>query len=98
MSEQDNTRIVQEIYAAFGRGDVASILGALADQFDWYHHGPIEVIPWAKERHTKEEVAEFFTVLDQTVTFEQFEPRQFVAQGDTVIALGWWRAKAKATG
>jgi ketosteroid isomerase-like protein len=98
MSEQDNTRVVQEVYAAFGRGDIPFILGSLADRFDWSHHGPVDVIPWAKERHTKDEVAEFFSTLDETVTFEQFEPRQFVAQGDTVVALGWWRARAKATG
>ena len=98
MSESENTAIVESIYAAFGRGDVPAILDSLADKFEWHHHGPIEDIPWAKSRHTKDEIVEFFQVLDKTVEFEKFEPRQFVAQGDTVVALGWWRAKGKATG
>ena len=29
---------------------------------------------------------------------EQFEPREFVAQGDTVVAVGHYRAKATKTG
>jgi uncharacterized protein len=98
MSEQANTQIVQGIYAAFAKGDVETILNALADKFDWYQHGPVEVIPWAKERHTKAEVAEFFSTLNQVITFEQFEPRQFVAQGDTVVAPGWWRGRGNLTG
>jgi ketosteroid isomerase-like protein len=30
--------------------------------------------------------------------FQQFEPREFVAQGDTVVAIGHYRAVTKATG
>jgi len=98
MSEQPNTAVVQGLYAAFMRGDVPFILNSIADKVEWHHHGPIDVIPWAKSRHTRDEVAEFFTELDKLVTFEQFEPRTYVAQGDTVVALGYWKARAKATG
>ncbi|MBM2812031.1 MAG: hypothetical protein HW416_2790 [Chloroflexi bacterium] len=98
MSEQDNTAVVQGVYAAFARGDVAFILNSLADKVDWHHHGPPLIIPWAKSRHSRAEVAEFFTELGQTMEFEQFEPRKYVAQGDTVVALGYWKARAKATG
>ena len=34
----------------------------------------------------------------ETEDFEQFEPREFVAQGDTVVAIGHYRAVTKATG
>jgi ketosteroid isomerase-like protein len=98
MSEQENTRTVQEIYAAFGRGDVPFILNALADHFDWVHHGPPTIIPWAKTRHTREEVAEFFQVLNQTLEIQQFEPHDYVAQGDKVVALGYFRARSRSTG
>jgi ketosteroid isomerase-like protein len=35
MSQQDNLRIVREIYDAVGRGDVPAILGRVTDDVDW---------------------------------------------------------------
>jgi ketosteroid isomerase-like protein len=98
VSEQENTRTVQEVYAAFGRGDVPFILSALADKVDWTLHGPPALIPWAKTHRTRDEVAEFFATLGKTLEFQAFEPREYVAQGDKVVALGYYRARAKATG
>jgi len=97
VTEQDNTRVVQEIYAAFGRGDVPFILNTLADQVDWSHAGP-PTIPWAKEYHTRDEIAGFFKLLGGALEVQQFEPRDFVAQGEKVVALGFFRARSKSTG
>ena len=98
MSEDANTRTVQEIYSAFGKGDIPFILSTLADQLEWVHHGPPTIIPWAKTRHTREEVAEFFAALSGALEVQQFEPRTYVAQGDKVVALGYFRARSKSTG
>ena len=98
MSEAENTSTVQAIYAAFGKGDVPFILGTLADQFEWVHTGPPTIIPWAKTRHTREEVASFFQELSGAVELQAFEPRTYVAQGDKVVALGYFRARSKTTG
>ena len=56
------------------------------------------MIPFAGTRHGREGVAEFFSVLDENLEFEQFEPRDFVAQGDTVVVVGIERSLSKATG
>jgi ketosteroid isomerase-like protein len=56
------------------------------------------MIPQAGLYHGRDGVARFFQTLDQTTEFSAFEPRQYVAQGDRVIALGWYAGKAKATG
>jgi uncharacterized protein len=56
------------------------------------------VIPWAGTRHGREGVAEFFSLIGDTLEFEQFEPREFVAQGDTVVVLGYERSLVKPTG
>ena len=37
-------------------------------------------------------------LLDEHLEFEQFEPREFVAQGDTVVVVGFERSLSKATG
>ena len=56
------------------------------------------MIPWAGTRHGRKGVAEFFSLLGETLEFEQFEPREYVAQGDTVVVLGHERSLVKPTG
>jgi len=97
MREQENIRTVQEIYAAFGRGDIPALLGAVADDVEWSIAGPPEV-PHAGKRRGREEVARFFPVLAETEEFLQFEPREYIAQGDQVVVLGFLRSRVRATG
>ncbi len=44
MSEQQNLRLVQEFYAAFGRGDSAGVSNMLADDVGWFIPGPKDII------------------------------------------------------
>ena len=93
MQESQNTKIVQDAYAAFGRGDVPAILAHLADDVVWvpvYGAGP--EVPTAGERRGKAAVGEFFHRVAANVHFSRFEPREFVATGDTVVALGHYAA------
>jgi ketosteroid isomerase-like protein len=78
--------VVQQGYEAFGRGDIPAVLDLLTDDVEWTMQGP-PVIPFAGTFRGREGIAEFFSLLDETVEFEQFEPRKFVAQGDTVVGI-----------
>ena len=97
MSEQDNLKVVRDAYESFGRGDIASLLASLDEHVVWALPGE-GLIPQSGTYHGREGVAQFFQTLNETTEFLAFEPREFVAQGDQVVALGWYRAKAKATG
>ena len=97
MAEQENTRAVQEAYAAFGRGDIAGVLAACADDVEWVQPGPAD-LPASGTYRGKEQVADFFRRIAETVTFTRFEPYAFVAQGDRVVALLHVAATANATG
>jgi ketosteroid isomerase-like protein len=97
MSDQANVGVVQQGYEALGRGDIPALLDLMADDVEWTLQGP-PVIPWAGTRRGREGVAEFFSLLGETLEFEQFEPREFVAQGDTVVVLGYERSLVKPTG
>ncbi len=46
----------------------------------------------------REQVADFFAKLAEKQQAEQFGPREFVAQGDKVVALGHYRWRIKSTG
>ncbi len=97
MSDQTNADVVQRGYEAFGRGDIPAFLELLTDDVEWIQQGP-PVIPFAGTRHGHEGVMEYFSLLGETLEFEQFEPREFVAQDDTVVVLGFERSLGKATG
>jgi len=99
MHEAENTKVVQDAYAAFGRGDITTLLGYMTDDVQWQPViGTGTHVPFSGARTGKAAVAEFFKQVAETEDFEQFEPREFVAQGDMVVAIGHYRAKTKATG
>lgn len=99
MSEAQNTKVVQDAYAAFGRGDIQGILDRLDDGVVWQAiYGAGSHIPHAGERRGKAGVAQFFKELAESTEFSRFEPREYIAQGDRVVALGEYAAKSKKTG
>jgi ketosteroid isomerase-like protein len=99
MSEAQNTKVVQDAYGAFGRGDIPALLGYMTDDVQWRPViGTAKHVPFAGERNGKTAVAEFFKIVGENEEFHQFEPHEFVAQGDTVVALGHYRATTRATG
>lgn len=99
MSESRNTQIVKDAYDAFKRGDIDSILAVLDDAVVWDAvKGAEGVMATAGTRRGRAEVGKFFSQVASTITFEAFEPREFVAQGDTVVAIGDYRGKATETG
>ena len=99
MSEAQNTKVVQDAYAAFGRGDVAALLGYMTDDVQWQPViGMSKQVPFSGARKGKAGVAEFFKQVAESEDFELFEPREFIAQGETVVAVGHYRAVTKSTG
>jgi ketosteroid isomerase-like protein len=93
MQESQNTKLVQDAYAAFLRGDVQGVLGTLDDNIVWKAvTGAGPDVPMAGERRGKAQVGEFFKQVGESLTFTTFEPREYVAQGDKVVALGHYKA------
>jgi ketosteroid isomerase-like protein len=97
MGEAENTKVVQEAYAAFGRGDVQGILDRVDDGIVWQGvYGAGSHVPMAGERQGKQAVAEFFKQVGTHVNFTRFEPKEFIATGDKVVTLGHYTAKTSA--
>ncbi len=96
--EQKNTEIVQRGYALFGEGDIQGFLNQLSEDIEWVIPGPPDVMVGAGVYHGREEVLLFFQKLGGAIEFEQFEPQEYIAQGDWVVVLGHSRETVKATG
>ena len=97
MSTEENKRVVQSIFEAFGRGDVPGILSHLSEDVAWTARGPASV-PYFGERRGHGGATEFFVQLGTNVDFEHFEPGAFVAEGDRVVVLGRERGLVRGTG
>jgi len=81
-----NLQTVQEIYEAFGRGDIETIMSKLSDTVNWEYSGSNETVPWLKNRRGKEETLGFFQDL-AVVDFNRFEPTALLDGGMVVVAL-----------
>jgi uncharacterized protein len=91
-----NKEIIEQAYASFAAGDVPAALGAFSDDIQWTepdgyplagtYVGPQAVLEDVFMRLG--EIGDHFAVL----------PEQFVADGDTVVALGHLSWKHKRTG
>ena len=97
MSEQQNIEIVRRGYEAFGHGDMNTLLGLFDEQVEWISPGPAD-LPTAGRRTGRQQIAEFFSVLNDTFEIQRFEPREFIAQGDRVVVTGVDTSRVKATG
>jgi ketosteroid isomerase-like protein len=98
MSEAGNTQAVKDAYAAFQRGDINAILALLDEQVEWEGvKGSEGVAPQAGVKRGRAAVAEFFSIVGSTLEFHEFAPKEFVAQGEQVAAIGSYKATVKAT-
>lgn len=97
MSTQAHVQRVQEMYAAFGKGDIKTIAGHLSEDVDWQTFGP-SIIPQAGPHRGPKEVEKFFGKVAATYEITRFEPREFIAEGDNVVVLGYYAARVKTTG
>jgi uncharacterized protein len=86
MSEQANIAKLQDMYAAFGRGDIDTILQNVTDDCSWGTDSVISSdVPWYTVREGRSGVGEFFSTLAREVDFKSFEPTGFAAAGDQVF-------------
>ena len=97
MSDQQNVEIVRRGYEAFGRGDIEGLVSLMADDVTWVTPGPSD-LPTAGKRRGRDQVREFFRVVDELLQFDAFDPHTFIAQGDHVVVLGSDALKLKSSG
>ena len=95
MGEQ-SAEVVRGIYEALGRGDMAGVLGAMADDIEWYE---AEGLPYGGLYQGGEAVAQnVFGPLTRDIPNFAVTPEQFIASGDTVAVVARYTGTAKDTG
>lgn len=85
--EEQNTRLVKDAYAAYGRGDVAAVLSYMSPQIEW-ELASVPGLSFTGKRKGSDAVAEYFRLADEARTMREFVPKEFIAQGNKVVVLG----------
>ena len=93
MHAQENVQIVKDFFAAIGSGDKKGLLALVAKDFEWIIPG--EDWPLAG---TYRGQAGLENLLQKSERLEtSTEPREFIAQGDRVLVIGFAKGKILAT-
>ena len=90
-------KIVQQAFTDFKDGNIASIVSVCADDVVFGTYSNSIVRP-SGYYYGKEGVLEFFKQVDENINMINFEPREFVVQGDRVMVIGHETATIKHTG
>lgn len=91
-----NSQTIRDLYAAFGKGDVPTVLAGLAQDVNWTE---AEGFPYAGTYIGPDAVLNgVFMKLGTEWDGFAAVPAELVAEGDTVVALGNYSGTYKATG
>src|SRR5690349_18787698 len=93
----DLTQSIKNLYAAFGRGDVATILAALSPDVSWEVEGPSE-ISFTGIRKGPEAVKAFFQAIANDHADPKLEITEYLESADAVATFGRYKCTLKKTG
>jgi uncharacterized protein len=94
MSADKNIQTVKDFFSAIGRGDREGLLALVAEDIEWIIPG--EDWPLAGTRRGHAGLADLLETASKTMETST-EPREYVAQGDRVLVIGFATGKVKAT-
>ncbi len=97
MTTGTHTQTIQQAYAAIAAQDIPAFQRLMARDIDWIVP-EMPGVPFAGEWRGHQGVTEFFARLDASQEIVEFQPAQFVAQETTVVVLGHFVMRVKATG
>jgi ketosteroid isomerase-like protein len=96
MNEQENTRIVQQVYENFKNQDISALLDSFSEDIDW-QLPEMESVPFSGKHKGRTEAARFFQSLAEAQDVITFNPQEFITQGDKVVVLGDYSWRVKST-
>jgi len=94
MSIEKNIQTAKNFFAAISRGDKESLLALVAEDIEWIIPGKDWPLAGTHRGHAG--LADLLKTASKSMETST-EPREFVAQGDRVLVIGFAKGKVKAT-
>ena len=88
--------VIEKMFAAFAEGNVEKILETVSEDSVWIYHGT-QIIPKARFEGKDGARTFFSNILNHTEVLN-FEPRQYIVEGDMVVVLGSEHQRVKRSG
>ncbi|MDB5984542.1 MAG: hypothetical protein JWQ69_5557 [Pseudomonas sp.] len=95
MSIEQNVQVVKEFFAAMGRSDRQGLLALTSEDIEWIIPG--EDWPLAGTHRGHAGLADLLQKASEKMETSVMEHREYVAQGDRVLVVGFAKGKIKAT-
>lgn len=84
------------MFTAFSSGDADKFVATVSEDTVWIYHGT-QIIP-AGTFEKKEGVRAFYTNIMERTEIINFEPQQYIVEGNMVVVLGKEHQKVKRSG
>jgi ketosteroid isomerase-like protein len=91
------TEVVEVLYQAFIKGDLAAITDLLAEDVVWSYHVPVGV-PIPNKSQGRAGVRQFFDSLAQLTSTKSYEFKEVIVDEERAVVLGSGRVLVRATG
>ena len=95
---EDNLKLVREMYGAYQRGDTAAVAARCTPDVHWETVGRPSDFPTFGPRRGQVQVQDFFAGVSSELTFTEFTPLEFHSVGDKVFVLGRYAYKLRRSG
>ena len=92
---QSNIAVIQNVYAAFNRGDLQTVLANVGSNAEWVNYGPSSV-PYFGNFTGR--ITDFFQAIGQSTSSGNVAVDRYIEAGDNVITEARWTATVKDTG
>jgi ketosteroid isomerase-like protein len=79
------TDMVREIYNAYNRQDIQSVLDHLSEDIQWEDIPTDPEVPFLRSFEGRNEVAEFFSMLAREMDMKKFQPTSIFALGSQLV-------------
>jgi uncharacterized protein len=93
---KSNIELTQELYGHFSTGNIPAVFGMITEDVKYIIPGYPD-IPYAGVFNGKQEVGNFYKLLNDTLQYTSFDISSFTADGDKVIVQGAFGGVAKPT-
>src|SRR6266850_130397 len=98
LAANPNIALAENLYAAFGRGDIDSIVAAATPDVTIGLDGRPQDVPMLGHHKGHAGMRDFFRILAETHDITSFTPQEFYADGDKVFVIGRYSWIMKPSG
>lgn len=92
---QSNTAVIQNVYTAFNRGDIQTVLTNVESNAEWVNFGP-GIVPYFGTFTGR--ITDFFQAIGGSTNNGNVAVDRYLDAGESVITEGRWTATVKDTG